>query len=486
MTGETGGEAAAVPGPVRPEPVLSEPVRPELAQPQFGQPQPARPGFIRPELYAITGKPVAHSRSPQMHNAACEAAGVNAVYVRIAAEDAADALATARSMGVAGMNVTAPFKEGMAGLCDVLSEEAKAIGAVNTVVFRGRKAAGHNTDAYGVKAALEASGTVIGGAKAVVLGAGGAATAAAYALVSAGATVIVANRTVEKAKALAKAAGCSHCSLAAGELAKAMDGAAIIVSALSTDERVVPEALLRQGMTVMDAKYDRKTALAADAERNGCKVIDGREWLLYQGAKAFGIFTGKEAPVEAMRRAVYHEEAGNRKRKTNLALIGFMGSGKTSVSNEIAKRSGSAVVDTDAEIEKATGKRVRDIFASRGEGEFRKLEKDEVMKIAGLRKAVVACGGGVVLDPENVRTLRDCCTVVWLWADVKATLKRIGGDDTRPLLSKPDREKTAKELMDKRLRLYAAASDIVIGTEGKLPAETAGLVLDEVGETLRG
>lgn len=438
------------------------------------------------DIYGVTGKPILHSRSPQMHSAAYEALGMDAAYVRIAAEDAAEALATARSMGIAGLNVTAPFKEDMAKLCGELGDDARAIGAVNTVVLGGRKAKGYNTDAYGVVAALEANGVAVKGKKIVLLGAGGAAKAAAVALRAAGAGLIIANRDSGKATALAHMVKCAHAPLEPEVLAKALAGADVVVSTISAAERVVPAGLLAPGMAVLDAKYDVKTALRADAEAAGCKVIDGREWLLHQGAKAFEIFTGKGAPLEAMRKAVYADGAGNGGPKTNVALIGFMGSGKTSVANEIAKRSGSAVVDTDAEIEQAAGRQVRDIFALRGEGEFRKLEKEAVAKIAALRKSVVACGGGAVLDPENVRTLKAGCAVVWLWANIKTILKRTGGDDTRPLLSGQDREKAAREIMDRRLKLYAAASDVVVGTEGRKPAEIAGLVLDEVGDALRG
>lgn len=434
------------------------------------------------DLYAVIGKPVAHSLSPELHNAAFGELGMDAVYVRLAARDLKDALATAGSMSIAGMNVTAPFKETMALLCGGLEGEAKEIGAANTVVFRDGGIIGHNTDAYGVRAALEANGVPIEGSKAIVLGAGGAAKAAALALVSSGAGVIVANRTEEKAQTLALEMGCSYCAL--DGLEGAMPGADIVVSTLGTAERVVPPGLLEPGMAVLDAKYDVKTALHSDAEAKGCKTIDGREWLLYQGAKAFGIFTGKKPPIEAMRKAVYAREMRNPERKTNVALIGFMGSGKTSVAKEIAGAAGRIVVDTDADIEKSSGKRIADIFETSGEPEFRKLERDEVAKIAKLRRGVVACGGGAILDAWNARTLRENCRVVWLWADANEISRRIKGGKSRPLLNRPDRDNAVREIMARRLRLYASASDIVVGTEGKKPAEIAGLVLDEVGGAL--
>lgn len=432
------------------------------------------------EMYAVIGKPVAHSLSPELHNAAFEALGMDAAYVRLAALSMKDAIATAKSMGISGMNVTSPFKELMAGMCDELDGEAGEIGAVNTVVLRNGRMTGHNTDAHGVVAALGANGVPVEGSRAIVLGAGGAAKAAAFALVSSGAGVIVANRTEEKAEALALDVGCSYCGL--DGLKEVMPGADIVVSALNATERVVPPALLEPGMALLEAKYDVRTALRADAETRGCKVIDGREWLLHQGAKAFGIFTGTDAPLDAMRKAVYSGAASAGKK--NIALVGFMGSGKTSVAKEIAKISKSGIVDTDADIEKGAGKRIADIFGDAGEPEFRRLEKAEVAKIAKLRGGVVACGGGVVLDQGNVRVLREHCRVAWLWADADEILRRTEGDGSRPLLGK-DRESSATRIMAERLRRYALASDIVVDTTGKTPVEIAELVLDEIGEAIR-
>lgn len=518
------------------------------------------PHNARTALYAVTGKPVAHSISPQMHNAAFEALGMDAAYVRLAAADAESALAAARSMGLAGMNVTAPYKESMAALVDRMDEEAESVGAVNTVVFEDGKAKGRNTDVYGVREALEGNGILLRGMKAVVLGAGGAAKAAARSLTSAGAEVTIANRTVDKARALARSLGCAHCGLAGQELGRAMAAASVVVSSLDTADRVIPHDVLRRSMTILEAKYDEKTALRTDALRIGCRVIDGREWLLYQGARAFRIFTHRKPPLDAMRKALYAGEgaggpaggndassggwtgrhgegsgigsgwndrqgggngagggglagrqgggsgassggwiggraggaggtaADGRSRKNKIALIGFMGTGKTSVAGEIAKRAGCGMLDTDAEIERASGRKVADIFTRHGEAGFRRLEGIEVAKMAGMRRAVVACGGGVVTVPENARVLRETCRTVWLWADVRTIMGRLEGDGTRPLLrmaSAGGRENAAKEILGSRLRQYASASDIVVSTQGRTPGAVAELILDEVGETLR-
>lgn len=429
------------------------------------------------KLYAVAGRPVAHSRSPQMHNAAFGALGMDAAYVRLAAADAAGALGTAAGMGLSGMNVTAPFKEDMAGLVDRMDEEAESIGAVNTVIFSDGRAKGRNTDIYGVRTALEENGVLLRGAGAVVLGAGGAAKAAARALLSAGAEVTIANRTADKARGLAKSLGCAHCPLAQAELAKPMAAASVVVSSLDTAERVVSQDLLRRSMAILEAKYDRRTALREDAERTGCRIIDGREWLLHQGAKAFTAFTGKDAPVAAMRKALYAEEPAA---KPNVALIGFMGSGKTTVAGEISRQAGMEVASTDAEVERKAGMPIRQIFATKGEDAFRLLESEAARSLAAKRRSVIDCGGGLPVMEGNRMALRQAAAVVWLWAGKKEIMRRVPADGTRPLLSVPEPGGRVEELLSQRMRHYAEASDIVIDTERMKAAEAARRILDEI------
>jgi shikimate dehydrogenase len=212
------------------------------------------------------------------------------------------------------MNITAPFKEDFFRLCDTVGGTSKMTGAVNTVVIRNGRLMGHNTDVYGVAQALRANGVTLKGRKAVVLGAGGAAKAAVHALLSGGAKVTVVNRTAQKAQGIAESMGCGHSSLRPVELRGAFKDAEIVVSAVSTTKRIVPRSLLKETMTILEANYSAQTALTRDAQQKGCRVIDGREWLLFQGTKAFEIFTGRKAPLEVMRKAVY---AGTGKQSSN-------------------------------------------------------------------------------------------------------------------------------------------------------------------------
>ncbi|MEM2137626.1 MAG: shikimate kinase, partial [Candidatus Anstonellaceae archaeon] len=427
------------------------------------------------------GKPILHSASPQMHNAAFEKLAVNAVYFRLAAASAKEALETAGQMGLSGMNVTAPFKEEMEKLADGLDGNAKAIGAVNTVVFgKGARAQGFNTDSAGVSRSLEENGAILQGAKAVVLGAGGAAKAAVHALISHGARVTVANRTVEKAKLVAAAFGCAFCPLENDGLERALADADILVSTISTGRRVVRQDLLHEKLAVLDAVYSKKTALSIDAQAAGCKVIGGTEWLAHQGAEAFMLFTGKRIDSRVMRRAV--ESGGrNARGRTNIALVGFMGSGKTETAKEISKLGGRKLVEIDSRIAEAAGMGIREIFGKHGESHFRKLESAAIASLSRAKNCIVSCGGGAVLDERNAAILRKNCVVVWLWATPEEIVKRIGRDSSRPLMDRKDKLHAAREILAGRMKLYASACDFAVSTEGRSAEEVARLILGEIG-----
>jgi shikimate dehydrogenase len=412
-----------------------------------------------PALFAVVGNPVLHSLSPAMHNAAFEALDVPARYLRLHARDAQGALRTARAMGLRAFNITAPFKEDFAKLAGRLSEEARAVGAVNTFDLRPAKTVGYNTDIDGVVSAIRGAGLPIRGRRAVVVGAGGAARAAAWALLSSGAEVAVANRTLAKARSLARALGCRALSLKPAELGPALAQAEIVVSAVSTSQRVIPPRLLPRGALVVEAVYSRESALVRDALAAGCGVVDGRAWLLYQGALAFRIFTGLQAPLGAMWGAL---EKARPPRFKNLALIGLPGSGKSAVARELERASGMKAIDLDQQVERVAGRSVPEIFAERGERAFRKLEREQLARQVRRAGVVLSCGGGAVVDRANAAALRRSL-VVWLWADPASCARRIP-PGTRPKLA---------QLLSARREAYARACQVVVDTEGLTPRQVA-------------
>lgn len=261
------------------------------------------------DVYGLVGNPVGHSLSPPMHEAAYEAVGLDARYVTFEPPRTAfdEALRGASALGIAGLNVTTPFKEAAVAHVDP-DPLAARIGAVNTIDFDPDPPAGHNTDVSGVRRALDHHAVALDGADALVVGAGGAGRAIAAALDDAGATVSVANRTTSKATEVAGllSRGDGYGLDAVPSLVGRAD---LLVNAttvgLETDETPVAAADLRPDLTVMDAVYRPiETRLLREAAAAGARTIDGGWMLLYQGVEAFERWTGREAPVEAMHRAL--------------------------------------------------------------------------------------------------------------------------------------------------------------------------------------
>ncbi len=259
------------------------------------------------EVYGLVGNPVEHSVSPSMHEAAYEALDLDARYVTFEPTEEALGLAIegASALGVSGLNVTIPFKESVLPLVEA-DPLADRIGAVNTIDFDGEPT-GHNTDAEGVTRAFEYHDVPIDGT-AVVVGAGGAGRAAAFALADDGATVRIANRTVPRADALAdEVTDATAHGLDA--LADLLADADLLVNATSvgmeTDDTPVPRAALHGDLAVLDAVYTPlETRLLREADDAGATTIDGAWMLLFQGVAAFERWTGREAPIEAMNRAL--------------------------------------------------------------------------------------------------------------------------------------------------------------------------------------
>lgn len=427
------------------------------------------------DIYAVTGNPIFHSRSPVIFNAAFRALTLDAAYVRLAAFTAEEALMTAREIGIKGLNITSPFKSEVVPLLDEAEPNARKIESVNVVVARNKKFVGYNTDLAGVTGALKECDFQPKGKKAVVLGAGGAGRAATLALTAVGARVVLVNRTARKAEEAAHVLGCD--ALPIERISEAIEGAHLLVSCISSSGRLISPSLLSRRLTVLDATYGHPTALLRDAANAGCRLIDGRLWLLHQALPAFTLLTGRAAPAAQMRKALFKRRWPLHK---NVALIGFMGAGKTTVAQQIAGLSGLTFVDTDQALEARSGLAVSSIFETRGEAAFRMMEQEELHGLWDTSEAVVSCGGGAVLSKRNRRVLRSRCIPVWLWADIDTALSRVREEETRPLLAGDDRAARARALLDERLFLYASTSDLVIQTRGKTPREIAMRIWNEV------
>lgn len=271
----------------------------------------------RTRIVALLGFPVEHSRSPAMHNAAFQALGLDYRYVPFAVPPAALEYATkgARALGFAGANLTIPHKERVIPWLDDLSREARLIGAVNTIVRRGERLIGYNTDAGGfLHAFREDTGARVRGGRFLVLGAGGAARAVIVALAMAGARgIAVANRSPRRAREVIRrlrpafpAVEWSTPSLRSLPSARGVRGViqCTSVGMRPGDPSPVPRDWLEPHLVVYDLIYHAPTILLRDAESVGARCAGGLGMLLHQGAMAFTLWTRRKAPLAVMRRAL--------------------------------------------------------------------------------------------------------------------------------------------------------------------------------------
>jgi shikimate dehydrogenase len=273
------------------------------------------PAASKKLLTGLIGAPIAHSASPAMHERAAEALGLRGHYqlIEVAGADAA-ALAMmlegVRRLGFAGVNVTFPYKEAVVPLLDELAPGAAAMGAVNTVVVKGNRLIGHNTDTTGFARAVAPLLAPTGNAVAVI-GTGGVGKAIAFALAGLEVTDIrifdsEPARAEKLAALLARQGGAKVTSRVAASVEDALDGATGLVNGtpvgmLPNRGIPVPATLLRENLWVADAVYSPLiTPLLAAAQAKGARIMTGRELAIYQAADAFELFTGLAPSTEVM------------------------------------------------------------------------------------------------------------------------------------------------------------------------------------------
>jgi shikimate dehydrogenase len=268
----------------------------------------------------LVGDPVAHSLSPAMQNAAFAALGLPHRYelLRASTDDLPAAVQRIRGDEVLGANVTIPHKERVARFLDETEETARRIGAVNTIFKRAGTLRGDNTDGPGFGDALAERDVDVSGQRILLLGAGGAARACADHLIRARAHVVITNRTRERGEDLVEAVRASvpedfgdgqlHSYAGLSWPVRSLDDYEVVVNATSLGlhgEDPLAEVELPRRMTIVDiVATAEETPLIARARAAGCVIVDGLLMLLHQGARAFRLWTGLDAPVGAMRAAL--------------------------------------------------------------------------------------------------------------------------------------------------------------------------------------
>jgi len=398
------------------------------------------------KTFGLLGEKLGHSFSPLIHGYLGE---YDYSLYEVSAGDL-DSFMTGRSFD--GINVTIPYKQQVVPYCATLSHEAQIIGSVNTIIKDDSGALhGHNTDYHGFRVMLEQGGIDTKGKKVLVLGDGGSARTVRAALDGLGAREIV---TISRR-------GENHY----GNIERHYDADVIVNTTpvgMYPNNGNSPLSLtaFRQLTGVADLIYNpTRTKLLLEAARLGIPCVNGLVMLVAQAEMASRLFLDGPARPELVNKI--HDAI--LKKTQNIALIGMPGCGKSTVGRILAQKMGRSIIDIDAQIEAAAGKKIQKIFSEDGEETFRRLETRVLAEEAKKSGAVLATGGGTVTRPENFDLLRQNCVIVYLKRELTDLIT-----DGRPL----SQNVGIQALADKRLPLYEAWSNYAVQVEAK-PEQTA-------------
>ncbi len=341
------------------------------------------------------------------------------------------------------INVTVPYKKTVIPFLDELSESAKKLEAVNTVVRREDGTLyGDNTDVYGFAYMLHEANMSVRGKKALVLGRGGAASTVCHVLENEGAREIVSFGSRDNTP----------------ENTRLHSDAEIIVNA--TPVGMFPEndgcptdlLLFSKCEGVADLIYNpARTNIMCDAEKLGIKTAGGLTMLVAQAKRACEIFLSDKVALDDEIIPAITEKI--RFSQENIIFIGMPGSGKSTLGKYSAEKLGRTFVDTDAEIERLAGKTIPEIFAEDGEDAFRYLESTVAENVGKMTSAVIATGGGIIKREKNYRPLHQNGNIIFLKRDISSL-----ATDGRPLSKRDGVEKLYVE----RLPLYKSFADFEI------------------------
>lgn len=260
------------------------------------------------KLIGFLGSTYKTSKMYAMYNAAFEALGLNYAYVPLVVKDLKKAVEGIRHLGISAVGVTIPYKIELIPFLDELDDDAKRIGAVNVVLNIDGKLIGGNTDGEGAVMALKEK-TEIKGKKVILMGAGGAARALAFAIKDEGGELTILNRTVSEAEELAKSVECQSGGLE--KLSELLPTTDILINGTSVgmapeiNQSLVDKKLLSQRLTVMDiVSNPKKTKLLKEAKADGCQLVFADRMLLWQGVLKFKLYTGIEPPIKIMEKTL--------------------------------------------------------------------------------------------------------------------------------------------------------------------------------------
>lgn len=405
--------------------------------------------------YGLIGKPLGHSYSREIHRLIAD------YDYELKELDENEVAPFLQKRKFNAINVTIPYKQTVMPYLDFISDDAKNIGAVNTIVNDGGKLCGYNTDFAGMRALIEKNGISVKGKKVLVFGTGGTSNTAFAVCKALGAREIYKVSRKEKDGAITY-----------DRAREQHSDAEIIVNATPSgmypqvDGEPMDISCFHNLEGVADAIYNPLcTNLVLDAREKGAVGVGGLYMLVAQAVYASALFLNKDVDESVTEKA--YEKIVAQKR--NVVLIGMPSSGKTTVGKRLAELTGREFVDTDEEIVKRIGTSIAEFFEKNGEEAFRKIESEVLSEYAKRAGIIVATGGGAVLKKENVRAIKRNSVAVFL----DRPLDLLVATSDRPLASDKDK---VKKLFEQRYDIYKSVADEIVDGSGDI---------DEVANQIR-
>ena len=389
----------------------------------------------------LLGKKLGHSYSPQIHS-------YLGTYSYDLFEKQPEELESFLKTGdFQGLNVTIPYKKDVLPYCDELSERARLLGSVNTIVRRkDGRLIGHNTDYFGFQSLLKRSGLHVSNKKVLVLGSGGASATVVAVLKLQKANVIVISRSGEN----------NYSNLHLHADASVIVNTTPVGMYPHTGESVIDLDRFHMLEGVLDVVYNpARTQLLLDAEKKGLITENGLWMLVAQAKESAEWFTGKQISDDSI--AQIH--AILRRQMENIVLIGMPGCGKSTIGKVLANQLGKGFIDIDEQIVNHAGMSIPEIFAQYGEEGFRKLETELLSHYGKESGLVISTGGGCVTRAENYPLIHQNGRIIWIQRDLSLL-----PTDGRPLSQK----NMLGEMYRLRKPLYDQFSDYAVDNNGTL------------------
>jgi len=389
--------------------------------------------------YGLLGEKLSHSFSPQIHKYFYD------YPYSLFEVDPCMVEGFIKGDNFSAINVTIPYKKTVIPFCDELSETAKKVGSVNTLVKRSDKTLyGDNTDYYGFSYLAEKTGITFKNKKVVILGSGGSSLMVQTVARDKGAReIVVISRNGEN----------NYSNISLHKDCDVLVNTTPVGMYPNNGASPLDLSVFENLSGVLDLIYNpSKTALILQAEEMGIPCANGLLMLVAQAKRAAEVFNDTEYEASLIEKIAADIEAETK----NIILIGMPGCGKTSVAAALARISGRQVLDTDALILEKAGRTPSEIITEDGEDAFRRIETEVLAEVSKLSGKIIATGGGIVTREENLNLIKQNSTAVFLDRDISLL-----ATDDRPLSQKEG----TRALYEKRIHLYRKFADITVKSE---------------------